>query len=89
MDNFSPMIGGIVLLLIAAEAGSIILTGKARVFRWIGGQAKKAIIVIWRWFWRTLFRAVRAILRFLWQQVREFFRWIFGRQQPGAQGGNP
>jgi hypothetical protein len=90
VDKFSPLIGGIVLLLIALDAASIILTGKARAFRWIGQQAKKAITAIWRWFWKTLWRAVRGILQFIWRQVRAFFCWLFNsNNQQGAQGGNP
>lgn len=90
MDKFSPLIGGIVLLLIALEGMSITLTGKARVFRWISQQAKKAITAIWRWFWKTIRRAVRGILQFVWRQVRAFFRWLFNsNNQQGVQGGNP
>jgi hypothetical protein len=88
LDKLSSLIGGFVLLLIALEGLSITLTGKARVFRWIGQQAKKAITAIWRWFWRTAWRGIRYLARLVWRGVRAFFRWLFGqRQQP--QGGNP
>lgn len=73
-DRLSGLIAGIILLLVVLEGCSIILTGKARAFRWISQQAKKAAIAIWRWLWQTLWRAARGILRFLWQQVRKFFR---------------
>ncbi len=87
MDKMSSLIGGIILFLIAFEGASIILTGKARAFRWMGQQAKKAITAIWHWFWRTAWRIVRSVLVFLWRNIREFFVWIFSRQQP--QGRNP
>jgi hypothetical protein len=73
----SDLIVGIVLLLIVFEGASIILTQKPRVFHWIGQQAKKAFLAVWRWFWRTLWRTVRGILQFIWRQVRTFSRWLF------------
>ena len=81
MDKFFSLIGGIVLLFIVLDAASITLTGKTRVFRWIGRKSKKAITAIWQWFWRTVWQGIRYLARLVWQGVRAFFRWLFGQRQ--------
>jgi hypothetical protein len=75
----SNLLGAIVLMLIALEGASKILTGKFRIFGFLIREAKKA----GKWLWRRFWRMIRWIMRAAWRGIRRLFNQHPQNQQQG------
>jgi hypothetical protein len=84
-SEFVPLLGKLLVMLIALEAVCIIGTRKARVFPLLGRGIKKMV----KWLWRTFRNLFRWLGKMLWRGLRELFGWRSPQQTPGQNRPNP
>jgi hypothetical protein len=84
-SEFVPLLGKLLVMLIALEAVCIIGTHKARVFPWLGRGIKKTA----KWLWRKFWRLIRWLVKVVWRGLRELFGRRSPQQTPGQNRPNP
>jgi hypothetical protein len=77
--EFIQLLGKVLIVLIALEAVSIVMTRKARVFPWLGRKT----LQLGKWLWHKFWHILGSFLRWFWKNVKDFFSWIFQEQGGG------